>query len=51
MSPTTWGGGWQLEIRAMTRKQIIVKAIAGELTWIRAADILGMCAACAPVRD
>src|SRR6266446_1358356 len=31
-----------LEIRAMTRKQIIVKAIAGELTWIQAADILGM---------
>jgi transposase len=33
-----------LEIRAMTRKQIIVKAIAGELTWIQAADILGMSA-------
>ena len=33
-----------LEVRAMTRKQIIVKAIAGELTWIQAADILGMSA-------
>jgi len=28
----------------MTRKQIIVKAIAEKLTWIQAADILGMSA-------
>ena len=28
------------EIRAMTRKEVIVKAIDGQLTWIQAADIL-----------
>jgi len=27
------------EVRAMTRKEIIVRAIAGELTWIQAAEI------------
>jgi Helix-turn-helix domain len=30
------------EARAMTRKEVIVKAIDGQLTWIQAADILGM---------
>lgn len=30
--------------RAMTRKDVIVKAIAGRLTWIQAADILGLSA-------
>jgi len=28
----------------MTRRAIIVKAIAGELTWLQAADILGISA-------
>ena len=28
----------------MTRKEVIVKTIAGELTWIQAADILGITA-------
>ena len=32
------------EIRAMTRKEVIVKAIDGQLTWIQAAGILGMTA-------
>ena len=32
------------EIRAMTRKEVIVKAIDGQLTWIQAADILGVSA-------
>ena len=30
------------ETRAMTRNEVIVKAIDGQLTWIQAADILGM---------
>ena len=30
------------EIRAMTRRDVIVKAIDGQLTWIQAADILAM---------
>src|SRR5215813_7967693 len=30
------------EVRAMTRKEVIVKAIEGRLTWIAAADILGV---------
>src|SRR5579884_791293 len=30
------------EIRAMTRKEVIVKAIDGQLTWLQAADILGL---------
>lgn len=30
------------EIRAMTRKDVIVRAIDGQLTWIQAADILGI---------
>jgi len=30
------------EIRAMTRKEVIVKAIAGQLTWIQAAAITGI---------
>ena len=29
------------EVKAMTRKEVIVKTIAGELTWIQAADIPG----------
>ena len=32
------------EVKAMTRKEVIVKTIAGELTWIQAADILGITA-------
>jgi transposase len=32
------------EIRAMTRKEVIVRAIDGQLTWIQAADILGISA-------
>lgn len=32
------------EIKAMTRKEVIVKAMAGRLTWIAAADILGVSA-------
>jgi hypothetical protein len=32
------------EVRAMTRQDIIVRAIAGQLTWIQAADILGISA-------
>ena len=32
------------EIRAMTRKEIIVTAMDGQLTWIQAADILGLSA-------
>ena len=30
------------EVRTMTRKEVIVKAIAGDLTWIQAAVILGI---------
>ena len=30
------------EVRAMTRKEVIVRAIAGELTWIQAAQICGI---------
>jgi transposase len=30
------------EVRTMTRKEVIVKAIAGDLTWIQAAAILGI---------
>src|SRR5438093_631022 len=30
------------EAKAMTRKEVIVKAIEGRLTWLQAADILGM---------
>jgi transposase len=30
------------EIRAMTRKEVIVRAIDGQLTWLQAADILGL---------
>jgi hypothetical protein len=29
------------EVRAMTRNEVIVRAIAGELTWIQAAQICG----------
>src|SRR5437899_3131840 len=32
------------EVRTMTRKEVIVKAIAGDLTWIQAAAILGITA-------
>lgn len=32
------------ETKAMTRKEVIVKAMAGRLTWIAAADILGVSA-------
>src|SRR5437867_5720567 len=32
------------EAKAMTRKEVIVKAIEGRLTWLQAADILGMTA-------
>ena len=32
------------EIKAMTRKEVIVKAMAGRLSWIAAADILGVSA-------
>ena len=32
------------EVKAMSRKEVIVKTIAGELTWIQAADILGITA-------
>ncbi|HZP42251.1 MAG TPA: ISNCY family transposase, partial [Candidatus Binatia bacterium] len=32
------------ESKAMTRKEVIVKAMAGRLTWIAAADILGVSA-------
>jgi hypothetical protein len=32
------------EARAMTRKDVIVKAIAGRITWIQAAEILGLSA-------
>jgi transposase len=35
------GAGWQ-EYKAMTRKEVIVRAIEGRLTWIAAADILGI---------
>src|SRR4029453_11869677 len=36
--------GWQVakEIRAMTRRDVIVKTMAGQLTWIQAADILAI---------
>jgi len=37
-------GRWRWEAQAMTRRAIIVKAIAGELTWLQAADILGVTA-------
>src|SRR5262249_59657607 len=37
-------GRWRWEVQAMTRRAIIVKAIAGELTWLQAADILGVTA-------
>jgi hypothetical protein len=30
------------EVRAMTRREVITKAIAGELTWIQAATVLGV---------
>ena len=30
------------EAKAMTRKEIIIKAVAGKLTWQQAADILGI---------
>ena len=30
------------EAKAMTRKEVIVRAIAGELTWIEAAQICGI---------
>src|SRR5512144_2559741 len=30
------------ETKAMTRKEVIVRAIEGQLTWIAAADILGI---------
>jgi len=30
------------EVGAMTRKEVIVRALAGKLTWIQAADILDM---------
>jgi transposase len=33
--------GWQ-EYKAMTRKEVIVRAIDGRLSWIAAADILGI---------
>jgi len=39
-----WVGRVAWEARAMTRKEVIVKAIAGRLTWIQAADILGITA-------
>lgn len=39
----TLGQGWQ-EYKAMTRKEVIVRAIDGRLTWIAAADILGITA-------
>ena len=32
------------EVKAMSRKEVIVKTVAGELTWIQAADILGITA-------
>jgi transposase len=35
--------GWQ-EYKAMTRKEVIVRAMDGRLTWIAAADILGITA-------
>ena len=32
------------EVKAVTRKEVIVRAIAKELTWIQAADICGITA-------
>ena len=32
------------EVKAMSRKEIIIKAIEGKLTWLQAATILGMTA-------
>jgi transcriptional regulator with GAF, ATPase, and Fis domain len=30
------------EVRAMTRREVIAKAIAGQLTWMQAAQVLGI---------
>jgi hypothetical protein len=32
-----WG-----EARAMTRREVIIKAIGGQLSWVAAADIIGI---------
>lgn len=32
------------EVRAMTRRELITKAIAGQLSWVQAADIAGVSA-------
>src|SRR5260370_26693304 len=34
----------QREARAMTRREVITKAIAGELSWVQAAQVLGITA-------
>jgi transposase len=34
----------QREARAMTRREVIMKAIAGELSWMQAAQVLGITA-------
>jgi hypothetical protein len=30
------------EARAMTRREVILKAISGQLSWVAAADIIGV---------
>jgi len=30
------------EVRAMTRREVLLKAIEGRITWLQAADICGM---------
>jgi hypothetical protein len=30
------------EVRAMTRREVIMKALAGQLTWLQAAQVLGV---------
>ena len=34
----------QREVRAMTRREVITKAIAGQLSWVAAAQVLGITA-------